>query len=342
VKFVDGTVQGMYDRDMEQELTPWERDLLATWTAEQATKPSTSFTFITTPPKRAFSPTVAGELSERHGPVTEIAGIVALPRQPKKLMLAGDWHGNLPWAFKAINFAKANGADAILHVGDFGWWKAGEKTWQFLAEVNNEVKAAGITLYWVDGNHEDHSFWHTFNRPGAAPMATKAYPHIVHLPRGYRWNWWGDTWMALGGAHSVDRSFAIEGESWWPGEWLDDDQLEYAMRNGKVDIIVAHDAPTNVDIPGITPGKDIWLRFGDGKPRRVPDVDLLKAEEHRARIQLVCDAVKPVEFYHGHYHRDYNALCRVEGGGYVNVRGLDKDETTMAKNTYFITEGLDD
>ncbi|QXO14283.1 esterase [Mycobacterium phage Chaser] len=323
--------------NMEPELAAWEQELLwrANLAAERLTRLSEpgSATSTTTPQRKAFSPPVGGGPSERREPL--------MLRQPEKLMLAGDWHGNLPWAFKAINYAKFQGADTILHVGDFGWWKAGPATYQYLEEVNKELDHHGINLLWVDGNHEDHAFLGSFNVPGAQPLTTKSYPRITHLPRGYRWDWWGDTWMALGGAHSVDRSFAREGESWWPGEWLDDKQMEYAMRPGKVDIIVAHDAPTNVDIPGITPGKDIWLRI-DGKPRKVPNVDLLKAEEHRARIQKVCDAVKPVEFYHGHYHRDYNALCRVEGGGYMNVRGLDKDETTIAKNTYFITEGLDD
>ncbi|OYN81705.1 metallophosphoesterase family protein [Mycolicibacterium sphagni] len=263
-------------------------------------------------------------------------------RQPEKLMLAGDWHGNIPWALKAINFAKQRGADTILHVGDFGWWSvANPRTVQYLDVVSNELEHTNLEVVWLDGNHEDHSFWHQFNKPESLPMTLMSAPRITHLPRGFRWEWWGDTWMALGGAHSVDRSFAVEGESWWPGEWINDEQLKYAMRPGKVDIIVAHDAPSSVDIPGIKPDGPIYLNI-DGKVRRVPHTDLLAANDHRRRIQEVCDAVKPVEFYHGHYHRAYNALGRIAGGGYMNVRGLDKDETTMAKNTHFITEGTKD
>lgn len=296
---------------------------------------NTSFGFTALPQKRVGSRIVAGGLSE--GSAT-----MAVPTQPDKLMLAGDWHGNLAWAFKAINYAKSQGADTILHVGDFGWWRNDDpRTHTFLREVQKELSDLGLILYWVDGNHEDHFFLGQYNKPGQEPWCVDAYDRIVHLPRGYRWDWWGDTWMSLGGAYSIDRSFGVKGRDWWPGETLSQAQLEYAMRPGKVDIVVAHDAPMNVDIPGIVPGKDVWLRIG-GKPCKVPYVHLDLAEMHRRFVQDVCDAVQPVEFHHGHYHKAYTGLARLKGGGYMTVRGLDKDETTMAANTRFITGGLDD
>lgn len=268
--------------------------------------------------------------------------ITGPPIQPNKLMIAGDWHGNLPWAFKAIHYAKKLGADTILHVGDFGWWRSCDATWQYLSEVNKELHTCGIRLYWVDGNHEDHSFWNTFNVPGAQPLTINAYDRITHLPRGYRWDWWGDTWMALGGAYSVDRSFGVEGETWWHGEILNDAQIEYAKRPGKVDIIVSHDCPSGVDIPGIDPAKDLWLRI-DGKARKVPQPELVRADLHRERLREVVNCVKPTELYHGHYHRAYNTLASIAPEGhYVNVTGLDRDESTMGKNTTFIDGGLND
>ena len=266
------------------------------------------------------------------------------PRQPKRLLMAGDWHGHLLWAFKVINYAAHVKADTILHLGDFGWWSAGVKTWQYLREVNKELTHHGITMYWIDGNHEDHSFWHHLNGPHAHPYYAQAYPNIVHLPRGYRWDWWGDTWMAVGGAYSVDRGWSTEGKGWWEGEALTSEQFDYCTRAGKVDIIVAHDAPREAPIPGIAPDKDIWLRTNRGL-RRVPDEHMIGANDHRRLLQEICNRVQPTEFYHGHYHKAYEGLCPIEDGrdvSFMTVRGLDRDGTTFSKNTHLITCGLED
>ncbi|AZS12200.1 metallo-phosphoesterase [Mycobacterium phage CicholasNage] len=331
---IDELIHGVYRDDQ------WREDWLnsnARLVAGPPTPKNGSSTFTATHPKKVPSPTVGAGLSERRGVMpdttheTHKLGL----RQPKKLMMAGDWHGNLPWAFKAINYAKANGADTIVHVGDFGWWSPGLSTNKYLEEVNRELEFANIDLLWVDGNHEHHAFWNQFNKPDSLPLTLNCYKRITHLPRGYRWEWWGETWMALGGAYSIDRSFGRQGETWWHGETLDGAQFDYARRPGKVDIIVAHDAPAGVKIPGIDPDKPVYLKI-NGTVRRVPSADLVQAQAHRQWIQDIVDAVKPVEFYHGHYHKAYQVLCRHEGGGYTLVTGLDKDGTTMEKNTRFI------
>lgn len=309
--------------------------------AFESTKWNGSFGSTVRLPKRESSPIVVEGLSERFS-------IPMIPRQPNKLMLAGDWHGNLPWAFKAMHYAKSQGADTILQLGDFGWWQQDNpRTHQYLREVQKELKTLGLLLYWVDGNHEDHSYLGKYNEPGKSneprqePWCLDLYDRIVHLPRGYRWEWWGDTWMSLGGATSVDQTWALPYVDWWPGEKLTNRQYRYACRPGPVDIIVAHDAPSGVKIPGVVPGKDLWLQI-DGQRRQVPAWVLGEVNAHRDLVQGVCDRVKPLEFYHGHYHKSYSALARTTGGGYMNVRGLDKDGTTMTANTHFVTGGLTD
>lgn len=265
------------------------------------------------------------------------------PRQPDAVMLAGDWHGNLPWAFKALNYAKYRGADTVLQVGDFGFWRNTYATEQYLREVQRECEALDLLLYWVDGNHEDHGRLEALgaHEVGAEPWCLPHLDRIVHLPRGYRWEWWGDTWMALGGAASIDQSFRVEGAGWWPGEFLNEAQSEYALRPGGVDIIVAHDAPSGVNIPGIDPEKDLWLNVG-GMARRVPDWVMADAFLHRAVIKNICNFVRPKEFYHGHYHKAYTSLCELGDGSFMSVRGLDKDDTSVEANTHFITSGLKD
>ncbi|QGH75156.1 esterase [Mycobacterium phage DirkDirk] len=326
---IDEFIHGVYRDDQ------WREDWLnssARLVAGPPTPKSGSSTFTATHPKRVPSPTVGVGQSERHETMPWIGDL----RQPKKVMLAGDWHGDLPWAFQAINYAKKNGADTILHVGDFGWWTPSPATDRYLLEVNRELAHTGITLLWVDGNHEHHAFWNQFNTPTSLPFKVQSYPRIVHLPRGYRWEWWGETWMALGGAYSIDRSFGSQGQTWWHGETLNQEQFEHAIRPGKVDVIVAHDAPSKAPIPGIGDfKKPVYLNIG-GTKRRVPEDDIFEAHMHRRMIQHVIDTVKPVEFYHGHYHRAYQALCPHEGGGYTLCRGLDMNGSSLEKNTFFI------
>lgn len=334
-KELDEQVQGLY-RDYRNGGYEWQSGLPASWNAERAIPRNGSSACTTTPQRKACSPTAGGATPERFTPMEKDT----LP-QPKKLMMAGDWHGQLPWAFKAIHYAASQGVDTILHVGDFGWWRACPATWQFLCEVQKELAKFRIELLWVDGNHEDHSFWNSFNQPGAKPVTVMSYPNITHLPRGYRWEWWGDVWMAVGGAFSVDRSFGVEGETWWQGETLSTEQIEYCQRPGRVDIIVSHDCPGGVPIPGIDPDKDIWL-YIDGKARRVPTRHKLAANHHRADLRSIVDAVKPSELYHGHYHKAHNTGVRMSADHYLNVTGLDKDNTTMAKNTVIIEGGLND
>ncbi|MBF9350596.1 hypothetical protein HA138_12510 [Mycobacteroides chelonae] len=245
-------------------------------------------------------------------------------KEPAKLMLAGDWHGNAMWAVKAIHHAKRNGADTILQLGDFGYWRDGIEgldTRKYFRVMHRALEECDIVLYWIDGNHEDHSCIE--NMPGATALTLDGYPRIAHLPRGLRWDWWGKTWMALGGAYSVDKPWRREGVSWWPGEALTDEQIEYASRPGKVDVIVAHDAPFGVDIPGIgtaTKGGDF------------PVDQLMASEEHRRKVGQVVDVVNPSLFFHGHYHVRYQNWY---GERRTFVTGLDRDETTLDSNTLF-------
>lgn len=249
----------------------------------------------------------------------------AAVKEPSKLMLAGDWHGSAMWAVKAVHHAKRNGADTILQLGDFGYWRDGIEgldTRKYMRVLHRALAECGIDLYWIDGNHEDHSCIE--NTPGTAALTLAEFPRITHLPRGFRWDWWGMTWMALGGAYSVDRPWRREGVSWWPGETLSGEQIAYACRPGNVDVIVAHDAPFGVDIPGIGPAH---------KGGQFPIDQLVASEEHRRKVARVVDAVNPTMFFHGHYHVRYQSWY---GPHRMYVSGLDCDGTTLDANTLFM------
>lgn len=235
-----------------------------------------------------------------------------LPADPDSVLVAGDWHGNLPWAKKIITYAAERGAPVILHVGDFGYWVPSPATTAYLDGVQGALRRAGITLAFADGNHEFHP--HLDNDLGTAAYPLPDLPNIWHLPRGFRWSWWGKTWMALGGAHSVDRGQRTAGVDWWSEEHLTDEQVAYAGRYGGVDVVIAHDAPEGVAIPGVRPATDPQAGW--------PLLELLAAEQHRTLVRQVFDAVTPSLWVHGHYHVGYQAQFRG-----CRVVGLDRDGT---------------
>lgn len=132
--------------------------------------------------------------------------------------------------------------------------------------------------------------------------------------------------MALGGAVSVDKMGRKEGVSWWPGETLKQADVEYASRPGKVNVLVAHDAPFGVHIPGIKPkGQSEW-----------PDWVLDESCDHQRKVRAVMEATRPDLMVHGHMHTAYQTLYRYGDGVKCLVRGLDCDGTTLERNTLFL------
>lgn len=255
--------------------------------------------------------------------------------EPSRLMLAGDWHGNEYWAKQIIRKAHANKCKAILQLGDFGYWPtySDSDSTSFLDGLNEELK--GLPLYWLDGNHEHHDLLTPGMKVGS----------IQHLPRGHRWQWWGKTWMAIGGGVSVDKKFRTAGQDWFPEETLTPVQFEHCMREGDVDVIVSHDAPSGVLIPGVhalqKQGKE-----QDGtiltKPW-FPVEQLYESEAHRGLLKIIGEEKLPAYWFHGHYHSRYNGPWKsekwIEGGPATLIVGLaDDNNGNWTTNAIVITE----
>lgn len=241
-------------------------------------------------------------------------------REPKKLLLAGDWHGNATWAGSIITEAAAKGVDTILQLGDFGFWTPGSGTADYLNRVQRLCEHFDIDLYWLDGNHEYHEYLkHYHDWP--IPVASNKRPRISYLPRGYQWEWFGKTWMSVGGAVSVDKMMRSPGRSWWPEEELTDSQVQHCCR-GPVDVIVSHDCPRGVNIPGVGPDTKSGVR-GNWPPHI-----LLEAERHRTKLRTIWDATGATELYHGHYHIPYKSYF-----GEGLIVGLDCDGCKGFDNT---------
>jgi predicted phosphodiesterase len=83
--------------------------------------------------------------------------------EPSRLMLAGDWHGDSMWAEIMIGWAKKHHCDAILQLGDWGYWPRWEEetrsqtgTCHFTQKMKAYAEKVGVRIYWLDGNHENH------------------------------------------------------------------------------------------------------------------------------------------------------------------------------------------
>ena len=131
---------------------------------------------------------------------------------PTRIAFAGDWHENAVYAQRAIRYARKQNADVLVHLGDFGYSFSDH----FVNTVTRDLGRAGMPLLFVDGNHEDHPKLNQY--PVEANGLRKVTDRVWHLPRGFRWQWDGVRFLALGGAHSVDRPYRTAGVSWWSEE----------------------------------------------------------------------------------------------------------------------------
>jgi Icc-related predicted phosphoesterase len=236
--------------------------------------------------------------------------------------LAGDWHGNIPWARKVIEQMPSmpGKPKLILHAGDFGLWP-GDSGERYLKYVTAELNDIDAQLWFVDGNHEDHVRLTRTIRDAPQPDPHNHKHEITEriwwLPRGYRWTWHDRTWLALGGATSVDRAVRTPGVDWFGAERIRANQEKLACEPGHADAMITHDCPNGV--PMNLPPPPSWWELGP-------------AEQHRQVMRRVVEHVQPELLVHGHYHLFHDSKVDFDHGT-TRVIGLDCDGTTTADNT---------
>jgi Icc-related predicted phosphoesterase len=244
-------------------------------------------------------------------------GFARRPLDPvNRIAFVGDWHANLSWACSAVWHAADNGADVIVHCGDFGYqFQAG-----YLRNLTSALAACRIPLLFVDGNHDNQLKLAEYpSRWGLGRLSN----WIWHIPRGFRWTWGGLRLAGLGGAHSVDAPWRRNaGLMWLPQETITDEQAATAIAGGPVDVLVTHDCPEGVTIPGLRGG-------------RFPESEIYLAHLHRRKLRGVVDAIRPRFLWHGHYHTRYSTQIDLHGAP-LTVHGLDCDGTTLSANVQVV------
>lgn len=234
---------------------------------------------------------------------------------PEVIAFAGDWHANFLWAKRAVAHAQDNEATVILHTGDFGYDYIGS----FIPALEEELRAADILLMVVRGNHDNPDYLDDLadNDQGFKPISD----HIWYIPQGTAWSWDGVKFLGLGGAHSIDQGRRREGVSWWRRETISTvDMYRAVYRGDGADVMLTHDCPAGVLIPGLDKNAG-W------DPR-----ELALSHRHRERLYEVVRRVQPKLLVHGHYHIRYQGFLN-----HTRIIGLDCDDRTIVNNMAFAT-----
>lgn len=211
-----------------------------------------------------------------------------------KIGILGDLHGNSTWAVYALQRLSQAGVTEAVQLGDFGFGLAESR---FLRSVEAACKTYRINLIVVPGNHEDYDLVNGY--PLMDDGFQSVSDHIVVAPRGHRWKMGGRSFVALGGAPSVDRTYRqrLEREKpgrrfWWKEEQITKADVDKVIEGGHADIMVAHDAPYVQDIQ----------RRIEGNPHGWEQRDIEYADKGRKLMDRAFSAVQPHVFLHGHYH----------------------------------------
>src|SRR4051812_23913136 len=90
-----------------------------------------------------------------------------------RIMIAGDWHGNLAHARKMIDLAHEKQVETIVQVGDFGWWPHYADMAPYIGRIDKALYRRNLHLFWLDGNHENFDDLET--RPYRAQRGVRYY-----------------------------------------------------------------------------------------------------------------------------------------------------------------------
>lgn len=224
---------------------------------------------------------------------------------------------NTRWALSAIDYCIDNGAQYIIHTGDFGYMFTNE----YVGALAEKLADRRGMIWFVDGNHEN--FEKLYRWPIREHGRRQISKYIHHLPRGYRWEWDGKIWMAMGGAYSIDRKHRVLGQSVWNEETITLQQVFDAAQPGPADVMICHDAPAGVTIPGIPP------------PETWDPIDLLRSMEHQRLLRQLVDVIQPKILYHGHFHSLHHSILQTDDYR-TSVIGLDCDDSSLEDNILFV------
>lgn len=215
-------------------------------------------------------------------------------------------------------------AEAIIQLGDFGFiWTYD----QDFTKVNNVMSQFDVHLYFLLGNHENYDRLLELGVDHTASEEQQVAEHVTHLPRGYAWDMDDVRFMALGGAYSIDKGHRAANISWWPEETITDADVNRAIENGKVDVLLTHDAPQLAPVLEAYMTSNGMVRAMGGEGYKIDAA----SRSNRLAVTAVMQAVEPALLVHGHFHHAYHDIL-----ANTVVRGLGMNGS--GRDSYFLLD----
>lgn len=248
--------------------------------------------------------------------VSHILGEEVTPETP--IAIIGDNHGDSVRYRKLMKRLSAKGVKVVIFVGDKGVWR----TDRYHHLVNNEAVRLNIAVLFIDGNHEDHPFllsWPVNEHGLGVVPETELEPRMFYLPRGLVFEVAGTSFIALGGAHSIDHTYRTVGLDWFEEEDITQDDVDRALKNlaesGPVDVMLSHDIPAGVAFDHPSHGRPLSVI---SQSRNAWNSECLRA---------VLNAAEPAYLFCGHWHKRMSLSARA---GQTIVEVLDCNAQTSS------------
>ncbi len=199
-------------------------------------------------------------------------------------LIISDVHTNYEVINAQISHAEKSGGqvvDQVFVLGDFGFFRDELRDY-FRRREHRFLRPVAC----IEGNHEDH---------GAIPDLARDYADVLtYVPRGtiHLLDRWGG--LCLGGASYMDAATTPRGSEITTADV--DNCLAHAPE--AVDLILSHDCPAGLGVPG-APGMQHYGLPGE------------------ARLMLLAERYSPRWWFFGHHHRWFDLLQ--DGTRYVGL-----------------------
>lgn len=246
-----------------------------------------------------------------------------------KFAYSTDWHSSPYWASHQIYEARNLGATVLLHGGDFGYnYNIDYSTMkEFNQKVLLALKDTGMTLMFIDGNHDNHEYLRSLpsNSSGMKPIP-ESDGRLVYIPRGTRWEMGGVTFAGVGGAYSLRPYRFVEGVSVFSDLECPTDVDINRLGLTSVDVLLTHEVPSYIHLPHSVP---------------VTESDVAKGMEVRNQLTRLYENVTPKVALTGHWHRYFKDKVKTPNGHVYTHYILDR-EFTEDNLVVFDTDSLID